>query len=511
MSVTKSSRHKKRQLGQFLTPVSLSTSLIETNTFWRECRALEPSMGDGSFVLPLIEKFMKFYRGPVEKRLAEVLNKNVWGVELDPDLYQACLDKIKERWGFLPARHNLTRGDFFRQNIVVNGTSRPFDIIIGNPPFCGTFDPEIEDSLDSIYGIRGGEKIKKETYAFFIVKCMDILKKGGRLMFICSDTFLTINTMRGLRAHLMNHGDVFLKRISEFSEETKHPMVILDYAHQGGPGSLQVDNLSLSHESVRRTANLSFGLKPAFNKYFTGPRMGDYFVATSGMTTGKNEYFVREIKDNLIEEFYKFSFLERPIRLVEERNKARLGKLSDKTIFKIKQQEMFGETRRIINLKKLAVPKKVKLPDSRYKFYNKAVNSIIYSPPRFVIYWENNGEAVLTYKKSGNWYLRGVGGQPYFMREGITWQLIASRMRMRYLPSGYILDSGAPCVFPREHTPRDELFFALGWALTSQCNKILKEVINHTKNIQGKDFERLPYPFWVTPFNKELIISLVKS
>ncbi len=511
MSVTKLQRNKKRQMGQFLTPLPLATSIVGTLGFSVDHKVLEPSMGDGSFVLPLIEKFMPLYDGDTQDRLEKVLTRNIWGVELDKELYEACLNKIQERWGRLPKKHNLIQGDFFRVSLPTSGGSLLFDTIVGNPPFGGSFDPLIEDSLDADYGVRDGQKIKKETYAFFIVKSIDLLRRGGTLSFICSDTFLTINTMRGLRAYLMNRGDISIDSLSDFSEETTYPMVVLRYVHTDTPGRLVVRKLNLSHDSIRETANLSFGFKPEFKKYFAGPRMGDFFVATSGMTTGRNEYFVREIKDGEIEESYCFSYYEEPITLEAEFKKARLGKLSSRTVSQIKEQEIRGVTRRAVLIERMKNPKIITIPHEDYRPYNKATNSIIYTAPTHVIYWKNNGEAVLTYKKSGNWYLRGVGGQPYFMREGITWQLIASRMHMSYLPAGYILDSGAPCAFPREKTEKDEIFLALGWALTNQCNKILKEVINHTKNIQGKDFERLPYPFWVTIDKKKRIIALIKD
>ena len=34
--------------------------------------------------------------------------------------------------------------------------------------------------------------------------------------------------------------------------------------------------------------------------------------------------------------------------------------------------------------------------------------------------------------------------------------------------------------------------------------------MNHTKNIQNKDIERLPYPTWVTQDNKDYIIDYIK-
>ena len=84
-------------------------------------------------------------------------------------------------------------------------------------------------------------------------------------------------------------------------------------------------------------------------------------------------------------------------------------------------------------------------------------------------------------------------------------------MYTRWLPAGYVLDSGAPCAFLRPGIAKNEMFFILAWTLSDLCTKILKTVINHTKNIQGKDFERLPYPFWVPPPQKQVIIRQIKK
>ncbi len=97
------------------------------------------------------------------------------------------------------------------------------------------------------------------------------------------------------------------------------------------------------------------------------------------------------------------------------------------------------------------------------------------------------------------------------LRRGLTWQLIASRLNVRYLPEGYILDSGAPCAFLKPEVDDSELWFILGWLNTDLCSHLLKTVINHTKNIQSKDVERLPYPFWVSACAKEQAIHLAQA
>ncbi|WOV91408.1 MAG: hypothetical protein R1F54_01735 [Candidatus Zeuxoniibacter abyssi] len=55
------------------------------------------------------------------------------------------------------------------------------------------------------------------------------------------------------------------------------------------------------------------------------------------------------------------------------------------------------------------------------------------------------------------------------------------------------------------------MFFILAWGLSDLCNKILKTTINHSKNIQSKDFERLPYPFGVSGAEKLAVITRIKA
>ncbi len=477
-------------------------------------------MGDGSFVLAIIERFLDLYTGTIEERLDTVLAHNVYGVELDPELYDCCLTNIERRWGYCPTRHNFVRADFFlhwfRTEESSCGTSLfddhvQFDYVIGNPPFGGTIAPDLQDTLDKSLGWRGGHKIKKETYSFFIVKAMDLLGPGGRLRFICSDTFLTINTMQGLRRHLLDTGAPTVTRLGEFSDETQYAMVVLDWAKSGRAEAATVDGRPVARAQIAATGNHSWQVTDEYAPYFAGPKLGDFVVATSGMTVGANALFVRAIQGDAVTEPYTFEFAEEPLTLAREVERARLGVLPPAKRAEITARVCLGETRRTVRVVPRELPVIVPLPHPDYKPYNKASAALIYAPPTHAIYWKDAGDAVLTFKKSGPWYLHGVGGQKYFGREGLTWQLISDTLNVRWLPPGYILDSGAPCAFLREGVAEDELFFILGWALSPLCGRLLKDVINHTKNIQGKDFERLPYPFWVGAEAKGELIARVRG
>lgn len=506
MSQTKTLRDRKRQLGQFLTPPEIAYRFIEGFAFTHEDKVLEPSFGDGSFILPLIEKFLPLYDGPLPERLDQILRRNIYGVEVDTALHARCLANIARQWGYCPVHHNLVGADFFQTTLPSH-----FDAIIGNPPFGGTIAPELQDKLDREFGWRNGRKIKKETYSFFIVKCLDLLKPNGRLRFICSDTFLTINTMQGLRRLLLDSGAPGVTRLDVFSEETQYAMVVLDFAKTGPAPALVLDGRTVSREQVALTGNHSWRITDDYAPCFAGPKLGDFLLATSGMTIGANHLFVRTIRNGRVTEPYQFEFFPQPITLGNEVRRARLGFLSPAKRAEIAQRACRGETRRDLRVSLRPEPLEIMLPHPDYRPYNKALSALVYALPSHAVYWKDEGDAVLTFKKNGPWYLHGVGGAKHFGREGLTWQLISQTLNARYLPPGCILDSGAPCAFLREGVAGDELYFILGWTFSDLCHRLLKDVINHTKNIQGKDFERLPYPFWVTEEKKRAIVERVKA
>jgi hypothetical protein len=520
MSEARLSRTAKRQLGQFLTPQATAAAIVGPLRLSFEDVVLEPSFGGGSFILELVKKAS---RSLTAAEFRAWCSSRLFGCEIDREAYGSFAAEWMARgWGPLPA--HLEQGDFFRwmppasERTAATNRRRyfasrveQFDLVIGNPPFGATIDPKIQDELDSIFGSRGGIKIKKESYAFFIVKSLDLLKPGGRLVFICSDTILTIATMTGLRNWIQSFCNVEISAVPGEFEETNQDMVLLTLTKTlRRPTAITVFDRSVPLAEIEATPNLSWQVDSSFARYFTGATVGDKMIASSGMTIGNNELFLRRIVEKKVVEPYDFSFSESPITVERGFARARLGKISPRRLRELRKLESEGALETVMRAELRTRPVKVQLPHDDYCFYNKASSRILYAPPEWIIFWRDDGEYVYTFKKNGNWYLHGVGGKKHFKREGLTWSLIAPRLYARYLPPGYILDSGAPCAFLRDGVPYDELFFVLGWALTDDCNAILKNVLNHTRNIQSKDFERLPYPIWVDRKTRRKVIETVK-
>ena len=64
MTIAKRHRTSKRQLGQFITPSAVVNEIIERVELTADTRILEPSFGDGAFILPLLRRLVDNIRKP---------------------------------------------------------------------------------------------------------------------------------------------------------------------------------------------------------------------------------------------------------------------------------------------------------------------------------------------------------------------------------------------------------------------------------------------------------------
>ena len=96
--------------------------------------------------------------------------------------------------------------DYFIERVVFPGifskeNSNPgFDVVIGNPPYVNT---------KQISNMGQSKKIEEEygycddLYNHFTIRGLELLKKGGLLSYITSDTFLTLQTKKNMRMEFL--------------------------------------------------------------------------------------------------------------------------------------------------------------------------------------------------------------------------------------------------------------------------------------------------------------------
>ncbi len=112
---------------------------------------------------------------------------------------------LAEELGNLAIFKNTIK-DYFIERVVFPGifnkeSKNPgFDIVIGNPPYVNTkliSSMGISKKLEEEYGYCD------DLYNHFTFRGLELLKSGGFLSYITSDTFLTLQTKKNMRMHFL--------------------------------------------------------------------------------------------------------------------------------------------------------------------------------------------------------------------------------------------------------------------------------------------------------------------
>ena len=158
MRLRKHERDAKRQRGQYMTPAALARRIVSGLAVENSARILEPSCGDGAFLSAVLDRLSEL---SIPNRAA---GGEIVGVEIDPLLAEKSRAVVQSRR--VPSlRAEVRRADFFKEYLNAaafdsDGQGRlrreSFDLIVGNPPFGGTFDHSIEHELDARLGVRLG-------------------------------------------------------------------------------------------------------------------------------------------------------------------------------------------------------------------------------------------------------------------------------------------------------------------------------------------------------------------
>ena len=152
-------------LGQVFTPPAIVDFMLKLRQ--NAGRTLEPSAGNGAFLIPLQEE-----------------GGSCVGIELDPDI--------------APAGSRVM--DFFAYPV-----SEGFDTIIGNPPYVRHQD--IPAATRALLDFSRFDK-RSNLFLFFIEKCIRHLNPGGELIFIVPRELAKLTAAKKLNAWLYREGSI---------------------------------------------------------------------------------------------------------------------------------------------------------------------------------------------------------------------------------------------------------------------------------------------------------------
>lgn len=166
-------RTNAKELGAYYTDDIVARFLVNWAVTSPTSKLLDPSFGGGAFLRAAAEVVTERGGAP---------SASVYGVELDPEVYEAVAKKMVREVGIHP--DNLLRADFFS---IDNGQLAPMDALVGNPPFIRyhSFSGSAR-SRALARAAAAGVKLSalSSSWAPFLIHGTTLLKHGGRLAMV---------------------------------------------------------------------------------------------------------------------------------------------------------------------------------------------------------------------------------------------------------------------------------------------------------------------------------------
>lgn len=193
---------KNRLCAYYTNSDEITSYMINQLRISNNDRILEPSAGEGVFIDKILKAKIpiRIDALDIDKKAISTLkikykdNMSVSTRETDM-LFDDRRDLLSSPEIWIKKTDTLIdeQLDYFK---AIDGY---YDKVIGNPPYGAWQDYEKRDLLKKKYP---GQYVK-ETYSLFLLRCISILKMGGRLSFIIPDTYMFLNRHSKLRKILL--------------------------------------------------------------------------------------------------------------------------------------------------------------------------------------------------------------------------------------------------------------------------------------------------------------------
>lgn len=427
---------------------------------------LEPAAGDGAFVEALHEAR---------------LNLHICCLDKNPDAIKQLHERFGDTVQTLCADTILSSLAGDSGLLARSGLPEKFDRIVGNPPYGGWLDYETRAALKKAFP----DFHVRETYALFILRCLELLKNDGVLSFIVPDTFLTLAAHRELREVLLKRTEI-LEIVTLPSKlfpgvafgysnlciiTIRKPWTLPDDNHEfrviAVTCSDELELLARGEEAGTSVTVLQRKISQRLDSriWTSGEehvervlhaaklRLGDVADCKTGIYTGDNKRFIRAITGALVRGDYYESVPQTQVccRPLSQSEMSK-GLPTDPTWIPIVK----GGSHRFVQKTSWVLD----WSDSALSFYR--------------------NDAKARFQNSD-----------FYFREGIGVPMVTSTRINAFLIERRVFDQSVVGIFPK----RREWIFPLLVILNSQfATKLLKEGINPTANNSANYLKKLPLP-----------------
>lgn len=179
----------KREVVDFILDLSGYTQDQSLENF----RLLEPSFGQGDFLIAAVERLLSRHLRHGIPRDNGILTRCIHGVEVHDESIRITHEKLRAlftRFGLPDAIHaSLLESWLHRADFLLTDLPGSFTHVIGNPPYVR--QESIPDPLLREYRFRYRSIYDRaDLYVPFIERGLQILSERGTLAYICSDRWM---------------------------------------------------------------------------------------------------------------------------------------------------------------------------------------------------------------------------------------------------------------------------------------------------------------------------------
>lgn len=444
---------------------------------------LEPSAGEGIFIDEILNVGLAVHIDAldIDKKAVSILEKKYQGydyvtVRQTDTLLDERLDTFSTTELWLKRTDTLVDGqlDFFG---AIGGH---YDKVIGNPPYGAWQDYDKRDLLKKKYL---GQYVK-ETYSLFLLRCISVLKMGGRLSFIIPDTYMFLNLHTRLREVILTSTKI---------EE------IITFPSKFFPGvSFGYSNLSIitlerctKETALDNTIRILQGFRSAteFRSLCGGEKLPAHL----------SEFMLKQ-SDVLSCEQHRFTLADRHITNALNQTSLRLGDVAD-----VVTGFYTGDNKRFIRVLDGSVKgsKNYDRIDLSLVFSCASIQGIDNAPEGYIPYVKS-ASSTRYYRIKDEWFVRWdkeairhynsnkktrFQNSSFYFKRGVAIPMVKSSSIRAILLENRVFDQSLVGIFPKDES---RLYYILA-IMNSDVVNTLIHTINPTANNSANYVKRIPY------------------
>jgi tRNA1(Val) A37 N6-methylase TrmN6 len=286
----------KSKLGLYYTPDDVVSEIIgriasPDNLF------LDPCCGTGQFLLA----FADITDDP----------ENIYGIDIDPVAVNVAKINLLIKFHKIDFKPKVFCADSlldFNESILLDERNRfsEFDCIATNPPWGSYFTKSELKNLKFFYP----EILSGESFSFFLIKSLRMLKEGGVLSFVLPESILNVKIHSDIRKYIISNYHISrIEQKKKIFRNVFSPAAVIDIRNSENSDEVEIvnpgENFKISSSRFIGNSNNIFDINVDFIDQKILSKIYLYKHRTLkgnaiwalGIVTGNNPFYIKDKKD----------------------------------------------------------------------------------------------------------------------------------------------------------------------------------------------------------------------